>query len=231
MATRAPYAVAGGARIAEGVGMCDTGPFRLHPTGVVSFPQHIGDNPCAGSRRVSNMADESNAAHGNLARFQTLLRELFQFDCADLEIGIYRIMNHKRDAIERFITTTLLRRRQHRVAIGRVGAAGRLRQPRWRMLAETWSPCWERAPWMQTANLPTLSAMFRWGERTGEPRLTPAQAACFGSVADSIYKRTCCTFFSRYYDELRDHLLAPVLTQRALRHPLPRLGGVSPLGK
>ena len=42
-----------------------------------------------------------------LAIFQTLLRELFQFDCADLDFGIYRIMNHKREVIERFITDDL----------------------------------------------------------------------------------------------------------------------------
>ena len=40
-------------------------------------------------------------------RFQGLLRELFQFDCADLDFGIYRIMNHKRDVVERFIATKL----------------------------------------------------------------------------------------------------------------------------
>ena len=43
----------------------------------------------------------------SLAKFQGLLRELFQFDCADLDFGIYRIMNHKRDAVERFITEQL----------------------------------------------------------------------------------------------------------------------------
>jgi adenine-specific DNA-methyltransferase len=42
-----------------------------------------------------------------LEKFQDLLRELFQFDCADLDFGIYRIMNHKRDVIERFITKDL----------------------------------------------------------------------------------------------------------------------------
>ncbi len=36
-------------------------------------------------------------------KFQNLLRELFQFDCADLDFGIYRIMNDKRVVIERFI--------------------------------------------------------------------------------------------------------------------------------
>ena len=42
-----------------------------------------------------------------LAIFQTLLRELFQFDYADLDFGIYRIMNRKREVIERFITDDL----------------------------------------------------------------------------------------------------------------------------
>jgi adenine-specific DNA-methyltransferase len=42
-----------------------------------------------------------------MERFQELLRELFQFDCADLDFGIYRIMNYKRDVIERFIMEDL----------------------------------------------------------------------------------------------------------------------------
>jgi adenine-specific DNA-methyltransferase len=42
-----------------------------------------------------------------ITKFQQLLRELFQFDCADLDFGIYRIMNHKRDVVERFIKETL----------------------------------------------------------------------------------------------------------------------------
>ncbi len=42
-----------------------------------------------------------------IEKFQTLLRELFQFDCADLDFGIYRIMNYKRGVIEKFITEEL----------------------------------------------------------------------------------------------------------------------------
>jgi adenine-specific DNA-methyltransferase len=42
-----------------------------------------------------------------LKRFQDLLRELFLFDCADLDFGIYRIINHKRAVIERFIREDL----------------------------------------------------------------------------------------------------------------------------
>ncbi len=50
------------------------------------------------------MTSESAVGETHLLRFQELLRELFQFDCADLDFGIYRIMNHKREAVERFIT-------------------------------------------------------------------------------------------------------------------------------
>ncbi|NPV87884.1 MAG: site-specific DNA-methyltransferase [Anaerolineae bacterium] len=42
-----------------------------------------------------------------LQKFQNLLRELFEFDSADLDFGIYRIMNRKRQVIEGFITEDL----------------------------------------------------------------------------------------------------------------------------
>jgi len=44
----------------------------------------------------------------NRKKLQTCLRQLFQFDCADLDFGIYRIMNQKRVEIERFIEEDLL---------------------------------------------------------------------------------------------------------------------------
>lgn len=50
---------------------------------------------------------DNTASRSHLARFQTLLRELFQFDEADLDFGIYRIMNHKRATILRFINESL----------------------------------------------------------------------------------------------------------------------------
>jgi adenine-specific DNA-methyltransferase len=38
-----------------------------------------------------------------ISRFQSLLYELFQFEASDLDFGIYRILNYKRDQIEKFI--------------------------------------------------------------------------------------------------------------------------------
>jgi adenine-specific DNA-methyltransferase len=42
-----------------------------------------------------------------LEKFQNLLRQLFQFDCADLDFGIYRILNYKRKQVEEFIAHRL----------------------------------------------------------------------------------------------------------------------------
>ena len=44
----------------------------------------------------------------NFEKFQKLLEELFQLDQADLDFGIYRIMNQKRDEVVRFLEQDLL---------------------------------------------------------------------------------------------------------------------------
>lgn len=46
-------------------------------------------------------------SENSLQKFQNLLRTLFQFDYADLDFGIYRILNYKRKQIEEFITKRL----------------------------------------------------------------------------------------------------------------------------
>jgi len=40
-------------------------------------------------------------------KFQNLLKKLFQFETSDLDFGIYRILNYKRDEIEKFIQEEL----------------------------------------------------------------------------------------------------------------------------
>ncbi len=51
--------------------------------------------------------EDNSMSLKELEKFQSLLQELFQFDCSDLDFGIYRIMNHKRQVIERFIAEDL----------------------------------------------------------------------------------------------------------------------------
>lgn len=43
-----------------------------------------------------------------IEKFQDLLRALFQFETSDLDFGIYRILNYKREQIERFIEKDLV---------------------------------------------------------------------------------------------------------------------------
>ena len=44
----------------------------------------------------------------NFEKLRRLLEELFQLDQADLDFGIYRIMNQKRDEIVTFLDKDLL---------------------------------------------------------------------------------------------------------------------------
>ena len=59
----------------------------------------------------------------NLAKFKKLLSELFMLDRADLDFGIYRIMNSKREEITRFLDKDLLP--QVRDELSKLGAGDR----------------------------------------------------------------------------------------------------------
>src|SRR6266849_2614587 len=61
-------------------------------------------------------------------KFQTLLKKLFQFDCAELDFGIYRIMNQKRAVIEKFIEKDLLDGVAKELALGALAQEAGLAQ-------------------------------------------------------------------------------------------------------
>ncbi|MEO0246084.1 MAG: hypothetical protein ABIM82_07045, partial [candidate division WOR-3 bacterium] len=50
---------------------------------------------------------EREAIMDSLENFQKLLKKLFQFEASDLDFGVYRILNYKRDKIEKFIDEDL----------------------------------------------------------------------------------------------------------------------------
>ena len=61
---------------------------------------------------VNDLLIVNNQAHiinkmSNYKKLQAVLREIFEIDKADLDFGIYRIMNQKRDDINKFIDTQL----------------------------------------------------------------------------------------------------------------------------
>jgi adenine-specific DNA-methyltransferase len=43
-----------------------------------------------------------------IQKFQELLKNIFQFEISDLDFGIYRILNYKREQIEKFIQKDLI---------------------------------------------------------------------------------------------------------------------------
>ena len=46
----------------------------------------------------------------NIEKFKDLLKKLFQFEASDLDFGIYRILNYRRDEIEKFIQKDLVKK-------------------------------------------------------------------------------------------------------------------------
>ena len=63
------------------------------------------------SRKKNSVRIARRANHNGefLQKLRNHLKVLFQFDCADLDFGIYRIMNYKRKEIEKFIEDDLIR--------------------------------------------------------------------------------------------------------------------------
>ncbi|MCX6032534.1 MAG: DNA methyltransferase [Chloroflexi bacterium] len=118
-------------------------------------------------------------------RLQSLLAELFQLDQADLDFGIYRIMNLRRGEIIRFLSQELLP--QVRTALAGQGAAGRgeleaeLRRAEQQLQALGVDP--GTAPKVQELR-----------ERLAAYGADPA------ALEDEVYSHLY-DFFRRYYDE------------------------------
>ena len=133
-----------------------------------------------------------------LQKFQGLLRDLFQFDCADLDFGIYRILNHKRDAIERFIEETLPKTVKSELQRGAVGdeaaAAEALESARARVLEglgqDALDPDGNLSPQYRTA---------RYGRQYLQARRMANRARNPDALATEVFNHLY-SFFNRYYD-------------------------------
>lgn len=132
-------------------------------------------------------------------KFQQLLKKLFQFDCAELDFGIYRIMNQKRAVIEKFIEKDLLDTVGKELSSGSLAEQSRLAQ----QLAEVAAQIRENfgdealdgdgnlaADYQKT---PRGKQYLELQERTGKPKSRPELEA---AIFNHLY-----AFFSRYYDE------------------------------
>ena len=141
-----------------------------------------------------------NTAMSNIAKFQDLLRELFQFDCADLDFGIYRIMNHKRGAIEKFIAEQL-----PGAVVAELGRGPLAQQAQADAALEQARRGVETALGADAIDAEGRLADAYWNTPFGQRYLEAQAQAADGSrsraaVEADIYNHLY-TFFSRYYQD------------------------------
>ena len=135
----------------------------------------------------------------NRAKFQKLLRELFEFDCADLDFGIYRIINHKRAAIERFITKDLpevITKELERGALAeQAQAVQALEEARKKVLATLGKDALDPDGSLRTEYHGTPVGK-EYLEAQAKARSSRSQEALETAIYNHLY-----TFFSRYWQE------------------------------
>lgn len=132
-------------------------------------------------------------------KFQGLLKKLFQFDCAELDFGIYRIMNQKRAVIERFIEKDLLEAVGTELTSGSLAQESALAQ----QLADVTAQIKENFGDEALDAEGNLDAQYHTSkrgkqylelrEKAGKPKSSPELEA---QIFNHLY-----TFFSRYYDD------------------------------
>jgi adenine-specific DNA-methyltransferase len=120
----------------------------------------------------------------NLEKLKRLLAELFQFDQAELDFGIYRIMNAKRDEITRFLERDLLPQVRTAFASYESGNRSAVEAD----LADAIQKAQELGA--DPDNLP----------RVKELRAKLAQAADVTALENEVYSHLF-NFFRRYYNE------------------------------
>lgn len=132
-------------------------------------------------------------------KFQELLKKLFQFDCAELDFGIYRIMNQKRAVIERFIEKDLLDGVAAELSSGALAQESELAERLADVTAQIKGVLGEEAldpegnldPQYHYTTIGKQYLELR--ERAGKAKSSPELEA---EIFNHLY-----TFFSRYYDD------------------------------
>jgi adenine-specific DNA-methyltransferase len=131
-------------------------------------------------------------------KFQGLLRKLFQFDCAELDFGIYRIMNQKRAIIEQFIDKDLLDTVTTELSAGALAQEVGLAQQLTEVMAKVRESFGDdsldaEGNLIKGQDLPLGKEYLALRERAAKPKSHPELEA---EIFNHLY-----AFFSRYYDD------------------------------
>jgi len=132
-------------------------------------------------------------------KFQTLLRELFQFDCADLDFGVYRVMNHKRQVIERWIADDLPRAISDELQRGALAEQGQAQEALQAVRQKVLDALGEDAL-DADGNLAEAYRATKAGRAYLEAQ-EKARGARSGEALEAAIYNHLYTFFSRYWQE------------------------------
>ncbi|RTI02132.1 site-specific DNA-methyltransferase, partial [Thermus scotoductus] len=132
-------------------------------------------------------------------KFQQLLRELFEFDNADLDFGIYRIMNYKRQVIERWISNDLPKAIQEELQQGALAEQAQARKALEKARQKVLETLGENAIDAE-GNLAKQYANTPLGKAYLEAREKAAHAQSFEALEAEVYNHLY-TFFSRYWQD------------------------------
>jgi adenine-specific DNA-methyltransferase len=132
-------------------------------------------------------------------KFQDLLKKLFQFDCAELDFGIYRIMNQRRSIIEKFIEKDLLDGVAQDLKAGALAQEAGFAQQLTEVGAQIKETLGEEALDAE-GNLATEYRRSKLGKQYLSLRQRAAGAKSSPEQESEIFNHLY-TFFSRYYDD------------------------------
>ncbi|MGH2543984.1 MAG: site-specific DNA-methyltransferase, partial [Ardenticatenaceae bacterium] len=136
---------------------------------------------------------------------QRLLRKLFQFDYADLDFGIYRILNQKRADIEQFIERDLLNAVEEGLGLlaeaERDEATQQMAALREELGAESFDPAGSFKAGALEEALQSRYPRVREAAQAYQAALAQARQSQVAEETQARIFDDLYTFFARYYDE------------------------------
>jgi adenine-specific DNA-methyltransferase len=149
-------------------------------------------------------------------KLQKKLRELFQFNVSDLDFGIYRILNHKKDEIEQFIQKDLLDAINEGLEEYGREDESQLEELRQKIKTNFGDEAFENGGIAEQYQGTPLSKEYLAAKEQAE------QQEVGEEIEKQIYQ-DLYTFFSRYYDE-GDFLTQRRISTRDSKYAIPYNG-------
>jgi adenine-specific DNA-methyltransferase len=137
-----------------------------------------------------------------IKKFQELLKKLFQFECADLDFGIYRILNYKRKQIEKFINEDLKNKVEYAFAKHKNEKLENIKQ-RFEEIKKELKETAEKLgqdPFTPTGELKEEFKNSELGKKYENLKAQKEEAEAIDEIKDSVFN-DLYNFFSRYYEE------------------------------